>query len=351
MRKLKITFQTLGFAVLIALSLVFFLPSRTPEINGENSIATIEKLHIGGIDQYVMIRGADLNKPIVLFLHGGPGYSQISYARKYQSKLEQNFIVVNWDQRGSGKSYSSSIDKETMTLDQFVADTNELLDYLLDTFGKERLYLVGHSWGSELGMYVALKYPQKLYSFISIGQLVDGKRNEELSYDYTLKMAESANNTKAIEELKQIGRPPYKDIVSDMMIQRKWLKVYGGLEIGCNTYKDMILASIFSPEYSGIDGIKLAIGSKFTADLMFPHIFIESNLMKDIPEVKVPVYFCVGRNDHNTPHQLIEEYYNKIKAPSKELIWFEESAHFPNFEEPELFAETLLEISQNTIEK
>lgn len=318
-------------------------------MDGDNSIATIDKLEIGGIYQYVMIRGADVNKPILLFLHGGPGYSQISYARKYQNELEENFIVVNWDQRGCGKSYSPLIDEQTMTLEQFVGDTNELIDYLLERFGKEKLYLVGHSWGSELGMYVALGYPQKLYSFISIGQLVDG-RNEELSYDYTLKMATADNNTKAIEELKEIGKPPYKDVVGDMMIERKWLKKYGGVENGCNTYKDMILASIFSPEYTGIDGIKLALGSKFTADLMFPYIFLESSVMEDVPQVKVPVYFCVGRADYNTPHQLIEEYYNILEVPKKQLIWFEESAHFPNFEEPEKFAETVLEISQNAIE-
>lgn len=349
MSKIKRTFQILGFLILIALMLVFFLPSRTPEIEGENSIATINSVEIGGIDQCVMIRGADVSKPILLFLHGGPGYSQISYARKYQSELEENFIVVNWDQRGSGKSYSPSIDKDTMTVEQFVADTNDLIDYLLDRFDKEKLYLVGHSWGSELGMYVAQKYPQKLYSFISIGQLVDGKKNEELSYDFTLKMATQNNDEKAIKELTEIGRPPYENVVDDMMVQRKWLKKYGGLENGCDTFKDIIVASIFSPEYSGVDGIKLALGSRFTADFMFPYIFLESSVMEDVPEVDVPVYFCVGRNDYNTPHKLIEEYYNKLNAPTKELIWFEKSAHFPNFEQPELFAETVLKISNKDI--
>ncbi len=119
MKRINIIFKITLIVLIIFLLLVLFIPSRTPKIEGNNSVALIEKVEIGGIDQYIMIRGRNINNPILLFLHGGPGYSQISYARKYQEELEDGFIVVNWDQRGSGKSFSLNIPKETMNRERF----------------------------------------------------------------------------------------------------------------------------------------------------------------------------------------------------------------------------------------
>lgn len=133
--------------LIIFLLLVLFMPSSTPQIERNNSVASIQKVEIGGIGQYIMIRGRDINNPILLFLHGGPGYTQILFARKYQEELEDSFIVVNWDQEGSGMSYSFDIPKETMNRDQFIEDGKELIDYLCKKYNKEKVYLVGHSWG------------------------------------------------------------------------------------------------------------------------------------------------------------------------------------------------------------
>jgi pimeloyl-ACP methyl ester carboxylesterase len=341
-RAMKIIFGIL----IISLLLILFLPSRTPRIEGSNSIAAIQKIELGGINQFIMLRGKNVNNPILLFLHGGPGYSQISFARKYQKEQEESFIVVNWDQRGSGMSYSNNIPNESMNREQFIEDTNELIEYLCKRYNKEKVYLVGHSWGSELGMYVVDRYPERIAAFISVGQLVHGAKNESLSYDYTLERAKKENNEKALADLLRIGKPPYKNFLSDMMVQRKWLKEYGGAEKKVNTLKDIVVASIFSLEYKGIDGIKLAIGSKFSADTMFSSTLEKVDIMSDIPKVKVPVYFCVGKYDYNTPSELTKEYYEQLVAPEKELIWFEESAHFPHFEEPKKFNEIVLGIKE-----
>lgn len=331
--------------LITGLLLILFLPSRTPQIEGDNSVASIQKVELGGTDQYLMIRGRDINNPILLFLHGGPGYPQISFARKYQEELEDSFIVVNWDQRGSGMSYSFHIPKESMNREQFIEDTKELIDYLCKRYDKEKIYLVGHSWGSELGLYVIDQYPEKVAAFISIGQVVDGLENEIVSYDFVVEKAQNNNNKKALEDLKKIGRPPYKNIVRDRVIQRKWLGKYGGVERKVNTLNDIILSSIFSPEYTGIDGLRFALGNKFTADTMWGHN-VDLNFISDLPEVKVPIYFCAGRYDYNTPSIIIENYYNNITAPKKEIIWFEESAHFPHFEEPEKFAQLAIQIKE-----
>lgn len=333
--------------LIICLLFILFLPSRTPKIEGKNSIACIQKVKLGGLDQFIMVRGKNVSNPILLFLHGGPGYPQISFARKYQQKLEENFVVVNWDQRGAGMSYSHNIPKDSMNRKQFIKDTKELIDYLCTKYQKEKIYLVGHSWGTELGMYVINEYPEKIAAFISIGQVVDGTENETISYDYVLEIARKNNDKKALDDLIKIGRPPYKNTVGSTATQRRWLSKYGGVERKVNTLNDIILGSIFSPEYTGVDGIKFALGSKFTADTMWGHN-LDLNFIKDIPEVKVPIYFCAGRYDYNTPSELIEKYYNQITAPDKELIWFEESAHFPHFEEAEKFAELTIHVKKKT---
>lgn len=346
MKIIKKTLKLTLVILIICLLLILFIPSRTPQINGNNSVASIDKIELGGIDQYIMVRGRDISNPILLFLHGGPGYSQISFARKYQEELEDSFIVVNWDQRGSGMSYSFDIPKESMNREQFIEDSKELIDYLCKKYDKEKIYLAGHSWGSELGLYVVNQYPEKVAAFISMGQVVNGLESEVVSYDFIVDEAQNDNNQKALEELKKIGRPPYKNTVSDTTTQRKWLAKYGGVERKVNTLKDIILLSIFAPEYTGIDGIKFALGSKFTADTMWGQNY-DVDFIKDLPEVKVPVYFCAGRYDYNTPSIIIEKYFNHITAPKKEIIWFEESAHFPHIEEPEKFAELAIRIKEN----
>ena len=154
MKIIKRFFKITVVVLVILLLLVLFIPSRTPKKEGNNSVASIQKIEIGGIEQYIMIRGRDTNNPILLFLHGGPGYAQISYARKYQKELEDNFIVVNWDQRGAGKSFSFNIPKDTMNREQFIEDCKELIDYLCKKYNKEKIFLDGHSWGSELGLYI-----------------------------------------------------------------------------------------------------------------------------------------------------------------------------------------------------
>lgn len=342
MKKISKLIAFIILVLTLLISIVLFLPSRTSSIQGDNSIAIIENVELGKLKQSIMVRGSDKSNPIILFLHGGPGYSQISYARKYQEKLEQDFIVVNWDQRGSGKSYQSGIPKETMNKEQFVSDTKELIGYLCENYNKEKIYLAGHSWGSELGLNVIEEYPDKIIAFISLGQVVNQVEGERISYEYTLQSAKKNNNKSAINELKKMGEPPYEDVVKDKVAQQKWLKEFGGVET-IETRKDMIWASVFFKEYSGLDGIKLALGSKFTADEMWNDRY-EFNAFKQIPKIQVPIYFCVGRYDYITPFELIEQYYEHINAPKKELIWFEHSAHFPHFEEVDKFYDLMIRI-------
>jgi len=344
--------KTIFIIIILSVLTIALAPSRTPAIKDskgkiEGSIASLEEIDIGGISQYILVRGNSQNNPILLFLHGGPGYPQISYARKFQSSLEENFIVVNWDQRGAGKSYSDTIAEESMNREQFILDTHELVEYLCRRFDKDKIFLVGHSWGSDIGIETANRYPERFHAYIGIGQAINTEEQENISYEYVLSKAKEEGNEEAISELDRIGHPPYKNHEIDVMIQRKWLMEYGGAERNVNTLKEIILGSLLSPEYTWIDGIKFYKGNYFTRRTMFNKVK-EFDLFNQLPELKIPAYFCLGRYDYNTPSELVVRYYNQLEAPKKKLFWFEESAHEPHFEEPDKFAETLLMILEET---
>jgi len=332
---------------------VLFFPTYTPKIREgnfriiENSIAELTTVNIGGRNQSIMVRGVDKSNPIILVLHGGPGYPFISYARKFQGLLEENFVVVNWDQRGSGKSYSMNIDEDTMTQEQLERDTEELIDYLCERFEREKIFIVGHSWGSELGIEAIKNSPEQVIAYVGIGQVIDDIEGEQLSYKFTLNKAIEKQDKKAVEELNKIGQPPYRNSKVDTFIQRKWLAKYGGFEREVKTRNEMIKGVLFSPEYNLIDGIKLLLGNSYSINTLFDNRE-KADFRDKYTEFEVPVYFCAGRYDYNTPSELVEEYYNNIKAPKKNFYWFEESAHEPHLVEEERFSKIMMEIFNET---
>jgi pimeloyl-ACP methyl ester carboxylesterase len=314
--------------------------SRTPQFKDakgrilENSIATIESIRLGEVDQTIMIRGKDMSHPILLFLHGGPGWAQIGYARHVQSELEKHFIVVNWDQRGSGKSQSNEIRGTGMTIEQLVQDAGELISFLLERFGKKKLFLVGHSCGSVLGALVAQKYPEWIHAYIGVGQFTEVERAQTIAYRHLLIHARQTRKRRAIRELTQIGYPPYKDW-RELSVHLKWLTRFGGF-MRSKSFFRFLVKGFFSPEYTLSDWLRYPAGIRFSRDFLCSEIW-NVNLFEQVPELKVPVYFCVGRYDFMSQHELQEQYINHLTAPSKELVWFEKSAHCPHLEEPAAF--------------
>lgn len=176
----KKNIQRISALILLAITIFLFRPAYTPSISGSESINKLVNIKVGGQNQTLLIRGKNKDNPIILFLHGGPGLAQICYARKYQEKLEDEFLVVNWDQRGSGKSYSFFMNKDSLTKNQIVEDAEEIIEYLCKTYGKEKIILVGHSWGTELGMDIIKKDSSKIFSYIGVGQVVDHTEGDML---------------------------------------------------------------------------------------------------------------------------------------------------------------------------
>ncbi|WP_162265447.1 alpha/beta fold hydrolase [Abyssisolibacter fermentans] len=302
-----------------------------------------EIVTIGGVDQYILVRGNDKNNPIILFLHGGPGIPYSPNISEFQSKIEKNFIVANWDQRGAGKSYNENIPKDSMNLEQLASDTIEVVNYLLKKFNKNKLYLVGQSFASVFGLITINNYPEKFYAYIGIGQIVNSQEGEKISYEFLLDEAKKQNHILAIKELEKIGHPPYKNCLTDISIQRKWLNEFGYVERNSDIYEDLIKNCTDKEFKTIMDGSEFSVKYLFT-DLIEKNI----NFFNSIKEVKAPVYFCMGRYDYTTPSIIVEKYARQLKAPKKESIWFENSAHFPEYEETDKFYEILLRILEET---
>ncbi|SEN67768.1 alpha/beta fold hydrolase [Lihuaxuella thermophila] len=326
--------------------------SRTPNHTDsqgndvDGSIASIKRVKIGGVDQYILLRGIDRNNPILLFLHGGPGAAQIGFARHYQTDLEKHFLVVNWDQRGSGKSYSRKINPTSMNIEQFIQDTHELIQVLLHLFGHKKLFLAGHSWGSIIGAMTARRYPELIHAYIGIGQMVDARHSMLLSYQKLLTCARKKDNQKAIRQLNRIGHPPY-DKIRSFSVYQKWLKKFGG-SIRGGTFTKIFAKGFSSTEYTLNDWYRFRKGLRFSAQYLGEEI-LKANLLQEVPELKVPAYFCTGRHDCQAPWELQEQYFADLTAPAKQMIWFENSAHAPHFEEPFSFFIQCLRIKEEVL--
>jgi pimeloyl-ACP methyl ester carboxylesterase len=307
-------------------------------------MSTLEKVRVGGADQWILERSENIDNPIVLFLHGGPGTSQLTLNRRNTRDLERFFTVVNWDQRGAGKSYPAIRNVQRMTIDQFVEDTRELTLYLLRKFDKARLVLVGHSWGTVVGALAVARYPELYSCYVGVGQTANMTDGERASYRWTLEQARQHGHRKAIDALVSMGPPPYKrDWQKNTLAQRRYLGRFGG-EVHANRRGafDLVVGSLlFSREYTLTDRINFFRGILGSMRLLWPQL-LEVDLFKSVPELRIPVLFIEGRHDHEAPAEIAERYVDALKAPSKELIWFEDSAHMPNSEERDKFNQVMV---------
>ncbi|MCJ8006428.1 alpha/beta hydrolase [Lederbergia wuyishanensis] len=318
---------------------------KAHKIHKENSISKLFSLLIGNHKQWIYIRGEDQKKPVLLMVHGGPGAAQIGFIRKFQKEFEKHFVVVNWDQRGSGLSFHKNIAAETMTIDRFVDDTIELTNYLRKQFKQERIYLIGHSWGTIIGLLAIHKEPSLFYRYFGVAQLINYMEGEQLSYKYVLEKAQQENNQKAIKKLLEIGMPPWNNLKHDK-VHQQFLEVFrGGISHDGKLITKMIKEMLISVEYSFVDMINHIKGQFFSMKMLQDELKTV-NLNNVVREVIVPIYFCMGRHDLTIPYEPTLTFFNNVVATEKNWIWFEHSAHSPMFEEREKFLELILNETQ-----
>ena len=305
-----------------------------------------EKIHINinGVEQGMFIKSKDSTNPVLLYLHGGmPDYF---LTRKYPTGLEDYFTVVWWEQRGSGLSYSADIPPETMTLEQMISDTEEITNWLRKRFGKEKIYLMGHSGGTFIGIQVAARAPELYHAYIGVAQMSNQLRSETLAYDYMLKKYRENGNTRMVRKLEAApvtmtdGTPESYRILRDPAMH----------SLGIGTTHDMksvisgiFLPSLLSPEYTLIEKINMWRGKSRSGISILWADILATDLTRQVPELKLPVYFFEGIYDYTCSYAEAKSYFEKLKAPIKGFYTFEKSAHSPLFEEPEKMKQILRE--------
>jgi pimeloyl-ACP methyl ester carboxylesterase len=338
-------------AILLLLIFIWALrPAGPPRVrvafgtDREKSLAVLEPLELGGTRQWVLIRSVNVDHPVVLFLHGGPGTAQLAVNRRYTRDLEEHFTIVDWDQRGAGKSYRAVPDAATLHIEQFIEDTRDLTCHLLERFHKRQIALVGHSWGSVIGAIAAARYPELYSCYVGIGQMVNMKANEVASYEWTLDQARGRRDRRAATALENMGPPPYSgNWQAHTIAQRSYLARFRGEVHGSRLggLRLIVPGVLFAREYTLADRRNFFRGIFRSMRLLWPEL-LTVDLFARVPELRVPVFLVEGRHDHEAPSGLAAQYFDVLRAPSKELIWFERSAHMPNWEEAGRFTEFMV---------
>ena len=293
---------------------------------------------LGGTQQWITVRGRDRSNPILLVIHGGPASPEMPMSWGYQGPWEDYFTVVQWDQRGSGKSYGANDPAAvapTLSLDRITEDAAELIRYLDARYGKRKVLVLGHSWGSVVGLDLAHKHPELLHAYIGMGQIISGQENERRGYDLTLKLAREKGDAQAIQELESIA--PYPETngsvpLAKLNLERKWSVAYGGLTYGRADLDFYFHLARFSPDYSWSQVKDIDRGSELSLGRLYPDLMNFD--MSKVTSFKTPIIMFEGRHDLTTPSQVTAEWMTRVQAPAKKLVWFENSAHMMAVEEP-----------------
>src|SRR5579864_5683554 len=297
------------------------------------SIAEVGYRRLGGLDQWVMIRGESVANPPLVMLHGGPGLSETGFFRHCNAPLEKSFTVVYWDQRGAGKSFHRAIRRSSMTVEQHVSDLDELVEGVRERLGAHRVVIFGHSWGSVLGVLYAARFPEKVMAYVGSGQIGDWPAAESASYAFALSEAQRRGNRRAISKLQAIGPPPYP--ATAVFTERTCvMRLDGGMRPRAMWKTGRALLG--SPESSILQLRSGWRSFHFVMDAMWPEVS-RLNLIELVPALRMPVFFFLGRNDHFVPPATSVAYFDALTAPAKKLVWFEHSGHEPFVDEPDKF--------------
>lgn len=342
-----------ALAVVLTLTLSTGVAAKEPQANGRseavsvirelrrivtpNGIERSQLVRIGGIDQYISIRGRDKRNPILLVLHGGPGFPELPLAWWNTRDLEEYFTVVHWDQRGSGRTHlvndATAVGK-TMKPERFVADTHELVNWLRKDQSKNKIFLLGHSWGSYVGLEYARHHPELLHAYIGVGQATNTPESERRGYAFALAEARRTRNQEAVSQLESIApyaAPGQSIPLQDIIIQRRWSDTFGGVM----AYRERQvngLANILSPDYSSEEAERIYEGNGYSQEFLFGKV-IDLD-MSHVVKLDCPVILLEGRHDRTVNSEVAFEWFEKLEAPDKKFVWFEHSGHEVMSEEP-----------------
>lgn len=337
---------------LVPLMLVYSCAStpklpKSARIQGVEPVTALFKMPVSGVDQWLLIRGANPNNPVLLFLHGGPGAAEMPLLRYYNYPLEKYFTIVMWDQRGAGKSNRRKIPDESINMPQLLDDTHEIVQYLKQRFHQPKIFLAGHLLGTVLGMQAIMSHPEDFYAYVGIGQVVDMRRNIESSYQLCTDLAEKVGRKRDVRIFSGMqinGKYAGGSDLEKAIYMRDWIARNGRIYYKRSNINNLVGLVLQSTEYNLLDKIKYMNGVNQSRKLLWTPELFEVNFFRDAPVLKVPVYFVSGKYDYITSDELTREYFSFLQAPEKQLIEFEYSAHCAIFEEPVKFNRMMIEV-------
>jgi pimeloyl-ACP methyl ester carboxylesterase len=288
------------------------------KVVSDNGIDEARAVGIGGIRQWITVRGRDRRNPILLVIHGGPAAPELPNRYLFEAPWLDYFTVVEWDQRGAGKTYALNDPAKvapTLTKARMVEDAEELTAWLRATYGKPKIFVMGHSWGTVLGLSLAERRPDWLYAYIGVGQIIDMRAGEKIGYDWVLQQARAAGDATAVIDT-----------------ERKWSVHFGGLTHGRTTYDVWENAERISPDYSEADFKAIDAGSAFSFPVLLPQLAATD--FTKLTRLRCPLLIFAGRYDYTTPAAPVKHWFDRLTAPGKRFVWFEDSAHMMYGEEP-----------------
>lgn len=319
-----------------------------------NSISLQEDKEINGVPQRLVIRGADINNPVLLRVHGGPGSNHNpGFGQMTGTDLEDIFVVCYWDQRGSGPAYTVETPDSTITLNQIVDDGIAVSTYLKERFKKDKIYLEGWSWGTTVSAFMTQKRPDLFHAYIGIGQMGNQLLSEQISYDFSLQKALEANDTVSVRQLKAIGRPPYatnEEMIEAVNVERPIsIKYTSGPQVFKQKEEEeegeleFLMKFLLNENVSFKMKKEYFFGEEEKEEVKTPGFRLlwptctNINLLRDVPEWQIPVYILQGEHDHSTEVSVAKAYFDSLNAPIKKWHTFEDCWHIPIFQDPEKY--------------
>jgi proline iminopeptidase len=341
---------------LVALGVAIAQPASTPAVRGADgnpirgSIASLEPVQLGGHEQWIMIHAADPGKPVLLHLSGGPGQSDMAFTRTLFEDLAQDFVVVDWDQRGAGKSYSALDPTSTLTPDQLVSDTIDLTNYLRQRFAAHKIYLTGESWGTTLGVLAVQRAPDLYYAFIASGQMVSQLETDRRLYSDVLALAARTGDDALAAKMRAYGEPPYNDVFAMAFVMQQYDALYQPYDppaayIERGSTANLGPWGVLGSEYNLIEKLNVLRGAIEMNSVVYPQLERGEGLdfRRDVPRLEVPYYMLDGQAELTSRRDLALEWYAQLDAPIRRVFSFENSAHSVSLEEFQAFHRILVE--------
>jgi pimeloyl-ACP methyl ester carboxylesterase len=316
----------------------------------------LEAVPLGGITQWIRIRGADSSSPALLLMQLGPGLPMINEARRLERLLglEEAFTVIYWDQRGTGLSSPPLRGQQAefeISATRMVSDAVSLLELLRDRFGG-KTFVAGFSFGATFAARAAVQRPDLVAALVAAGMDIDIPAAEKNTYDFVLAAARQRGSRRAVRQLEAIGPPPHLE-AKQFATKARWTANFGGVTVGENfgsLFRELLASLIRSPDYSAADVIRTIRGIRVSQAALLPQL-ADTDLVRTMPRLDVPIVMAQGRLDQVAPPGPAQRFFDSLTAPSKQLVWFENSAHSPHLEEPGKFRDLLMGVRERHLAK